>query len=95
MTQLNESPPDGARPPPANEAEGKVRASEWALAILLTILIGLSAAALLVTGVMELMFDSAAAWIRIGVLLPVLLIASYLLIELWLRLVHRRDAAEK
>lgn len=95
MTQPNQPPSEDARPSPAVGAEGKVRASEWGLAILLTMLIGLSAAALLVTGVMELMFDSASAWIRIGVLLPVLLIASYLLVQLWMKLMHRRDAVKK
>ena len=95
MTEPNESPPDGTRAAPATCVEGKARASEWALAILLTMLIGLSAAALLVTGVMELMFDSASAWMRIGVLLPVLLIASYLLVQLWLKLIQRRDNTKK
>ena len=75
--------------------ENKVQWSEWALAVLLTVLIGLSAAALLVTSIMELIFDTASAWVRIGVLLPVLLIASYLLIQLWLKLIHRRSAAKK
>ena len=95
MTEPNESPPDGTRASPATGVEGKARVSEWALAILLTMLIGLSAAALLVTGVMELMFDSASAWVRIGVLLPVLLIASYLLVQLWLKLIQRRDNTKK
>ena len=95
MTEPNESPPDGTHASPVTGVEGKARASEWALAILLTMLIGLSAAALLVTGVMELMFDSASAWVRIGVLLPVLLIASYLLVQLWLKLIQRRDSAKK
>lgn len=95
MIESNVTPVEGADLSPAASREGKVQWSEWALAVLLTMLIGLSAAALLVTGIMELMFDSASAWIRVGVLLPVLLIASYLLVQLWLKLIHRRDAAKK
>ncbi len=96
MTEPNVMPTEETTVPPnAVDAEGKVTLAQWALAILLTILIGLSAAALLSASVMELMFDSPSAWIRIGVLLPVLLIASYLLVQLWRKLFNRHDAAKK
>lgn len=80
--------------PSANIAD-KVSWSQWALAILLTALVGLSAAALLVATIMELLFDSASAWIRFAVLLPVLLIASYLLLQLWQKLIYRRKVEKK
>ncbi len=94
MTEPNVPTEDNV-PPNAVDAEGKVTLAQWALAILLTMLIGLSAAALLSASVMELMFDSPSAWIRIGVMLPVLLIASYLLVQLWRKLFNRHDAAKK
>ncbi|MEQ1518001.1 MAG: hypothetical protein ABL931_16090 [Usitatibacteraceae bacterium] len=95
MTEPNIPPSEGEiqiAVPGKTEAVGW---SEWALAILLTVLIALSAAALLSASIMELMFDSASAWIRIFVLLPVLLISSYLLVQLWQKLFVRRDAAKK
>jgi hypothetical protein len=95
MTELNAVTMESADPAGAAGEKGKVTASEWALAILLTILVGLSGAALLAASIMELMFDSVSAWVRVGVMLPVLLIAAYLLIQKWRRLIHQRDAAKK
>jgi uncharacterized membrane protein len=95
MTELEVSLDEDASPEPATAREGKVTAPEWALAILLTILVGLSGAALLAASMMELMFDSVSAWVRIGVMLPVLLIATYLLVKKWRRLIHQHDAAKK
>ena len=95
MTEPNTLPNESANPAPVVKPEGKVSWSEWALAILLTMLVGLSAAALLSTSVMELMFDSPSAWVRIGVMLPVLLIATYLLVQQWRKLFNRHDAADK
>lgn len=94
MTESNLPPADGANQPPV-AAPVKVGLSEWALAILLTMLIGLSTAALLSASIMEMMFDSASAWIRIFVLLPVLGISAYLLVQLWKKLFDRRDATKK
>ena len=95
MSEPKTLPTEGATPAPAPGEAGKVPWSQWALAILLTMLVGLSAAALLSASVMELMFDSPSAWIRIGVMLPVLLIAAYLLVQQWRKLFNRHDAAEK
>lgn len=95
MTEPNVPPTEDAKQSPAAGQQSAVSWSEWSLAILLTILVGLSAAALLSASIMELMFDSASAWIRIFVMLPVLLISSFLLVQLWQKLFHRRDAAKK
>ena len=73
----------------------KVAMSDWAIAILLTVLVGLSGAALLGATFMELLFDKMSAVMRIVVLLPVLLISSYLLVQKWRELIHRHDAARK
>ena len=73
----------------------KVTLTDWALAILLTILVGLSAAALLSATFMELLFDKLSALTRLVVLLPVLLISSFLLVKKWQKLMHRHDAAKK
>lgn len=94
MTESNLPPTEGASQPPVTTPV-KVALSEWALAILLTMLIGLSTAALLSASIMEMMFDSASAWIRIFVLLPVLGISAYLLVQLWKKLFDRRDATKK
>ena len=96
MSETNEPSAEGTSPSPAAARPSRqVPWSEWALAILLTMLIGLSAAALLAAFVMELMFDSASAWTRIAVLAPVLLIASYLLVQHWRQLFNRRDVGKK
>ena len=95
MTEPNLGPTENAPVFPAAIQEPKVTWSQWALAILLTTLVGLSAAALLAATIMELMFDSASAWIRLAVLLPVLLIATYLLVQLWQKLFNRRDALKQ
>ena len=95
MTEPNLGSTENERGFPAANQEPKVGWSQWALAILLTTLVGLSAAALLAATIMELMFDSAAAWIRFAVLLPVLLIATYLLVQLWQKLFNRRDALKQ
>lgn len=94
MTESNLPPTEGASQPPV-ATPAKVALSEWALAILLTMLIGLSTAALLSASIMEMMFDNASAWIRIFVLLPVLGISAYLLVQLWKKLFDRRDATKK
>ena len=73
----------------------KVAMSDWAIAILLTMLVGLSGAALLGATFMELLFDKMSAVMRIVVLLPVLLISSYLLVQKWRSLIHRHDAAKE
>ena len=73
----------------------KVATSDWAIAILLTILVGLSGAALLSATFMELLFDKMSAVMRIIVLLPVLLISSYLLVQKWRGLINRHDAAKE
>ena len=73
----------------------KVTMSDWAIAILLTMLVGLSGAALLGATFMELLFDKMSAVMRIIVLLPVLLISSYLLVQKWRELIHRHDAAKE
>jgi hypothetical protein len=95
MTEPILPPDEGASPTAVVEKPIKVGLSEWALAILLTMLIGLSTAALLSASIMEMMFDSASAWIRIFVLLPVLGISAYLLVQLWKKLFDRRDATKK
>lgn len=73
----------------------KVTTSDWAIAILLTMLVGLSGAALLGATFMELLFDKMSAVMRIVVLLPVLLISSYLLVQKWRGLIHRHDTAKE
>lgn len=95
MTEPNLPAADNERVFPAAIQQPKVTWSQWALAILLTTLVGLSAAALLAATIMELMFDSAAAWTRLAVLLPVLLIATYLLVQLWQKLINRRDTLKQ
>ncbi len=95
MIEPNVPPLERDSPTPSANIADKVSWSQWALAILLTALVGLSAAALLVATIMELLFDSASAWIRFAVLLPVLLIASYLLLQLWQKLIYRRKVEKK
>lgn len=85
---------EGANLAPTAPA-GKVAMSDWAVAILLTMLVGLSGAALLSATFMELLFDKMSAVMRIIVLLPVLLISSYLLVQKWRGLINRLDAAKK
>ena len=95
MTEPDVPPMEIASLTPAVGEADKVPWSQWALAILLTTLVGLSAAALLVATIMELLFDSASAWVRFAVLLPVLLIASYLLVQLWQKLIYRHKPEKK
>ena len=85
---------EGAGPAPPAPAS-KVPMSDWAITILLTMLVGLSGAALLGATFMELLFDKMSAVMRIVVLLPVLLISSYLLVQKWRELIHRHDAAKE
>ena len=85
---------EGANPAPTAPAS-KVAMSDWAIAILLTMLVGLSGAALLSATFMELLFDKMSAVMRIIVLLPVLLISSYLLVQKWRGLINRHDAAKE
>ncbi|MCY7387811.1 MAG: hypothetical protein LH481_07070 [Burkholderiales bacterium] len=73
----------------------KVAMSDWAIAVLLTLLVGLSGAALLGATFMELLFDKMSAVMRIVVLLPVLVISAYLLVQKWRMLIHRHDATKK
>ena len=84
----------GASLAPTDPAS-KVAMSDWAIAILLTVLVGLSGAALLGATFMELLFDKMSAVMRIVVLLPVLLISSYLLVQKWRELIRRHDAAKE
>ena len=95
MTEPNPGSTENVDAVAASIQEPKVTWSQWALAVLLTTLVGLSAAALLAATIMELMFDSAAAWTRFAVLLPVLLIATYLLVQLWQKLINRRDTLKQ
>ncbi len=95
MTEPNLGSTENVDVVPETIRQPKVTLSQWALAVLLTTLVGLSAAALLAATIMELMFDSAAAWIRFAVLLPVLLIATYLLVQLWQKLINRRDTLKQ
>jgi hypothetical protein len=94
MTDPKVTTTENASPLPTVPA-AKVAMSDWAVAILLTLLVGLSAAALLGATFMELLFDKVSAWIRIIILLPVLLISSFLLVKKWQKLFHRHDAAKK
>ncbi len=77
------------------ESAMKVAPSDWAMAILLTALVGLSGAALLGATFMELLFDRLSAVTRVVVLLPVLLISCFLLVKKWQKLFHRHGAARK
>ena len=77
------------------EPASKVAPSDWAVAILLTALVGLSGAALLGATFMELLFDRLSALTRVVILLPVLLISCYLLVKKWQKLFQRHDAAGK
>ena len=95
MTEPDETLKDTGVPLPSGVKEARVSLSEWAFAVLLTMLVGLSGAALLGATFMELLFDSTSALVRVFVLLPVLVIASYLLVRLWLTLSERRNAAKK
>lgn len=85
---------EGANLAPTAPAS-KVTMSDWAVAILLTMLVGLSGAALLSATFMELLFDKMSAVMRIIVLLPILLISSYLLVQKWRGLINRHDAAKE
>ena len=62
--------------------------SEWAIVVLLSILVALSAAQLFGTVLIELNVESKAALPRF-IFLPVLLIASYLLVQKWRKLISR------
>ena len=95
MTEPDVTLKDAAIALPSRVKEARVSLSEWALAVLLTMLVGLSGAALLGATFLELLFDTTSALIRVFVLLPVLVIASYLLVRLWLTLNERRNAAKK
>ena len=95
MTEPDATLKDTAVSVPSGVKEPRVTLPEWALAVLLTMLVGLSGAALLGATFMELLFDSTSALVRVFVLLPVLVIASYLLVRLWLTLNERRSAAKK
>lgn len=94
MTDPNLPSTDGARSASADQVD-KVTLTDWAFAILLTILVGLSAAALLGATFIELLFDKLSAVTRLVVLLPVLVISSFLLVKKWQKLMHRHGAAKK
>ena len=94
MTEPSNPSTEGASPATA-EPTDKVALSDWAVAILLTVLVGLSAAALLGATFMELLFDKLSAVTRVIILLPVLMISAYLLVQKWRKLFHRHDATKK
>ncbi len=89
--ELLKEDPHAVPPGPAT----KVALSDWAVAILLTALVGLSGAALLGATFMELLFDRLSALTRVVILLPVLLISCYLLVKKWQKLFQRHDAARQ
>lgn len=86
----NDSNDIGAMPPAIAEPEHVVENdwSEWAIVVLLSILVALSAAQLFGTVLIELNVESRAALPRF-IFLPVLLIASYLLVQKWRKLISR------
>ena len=94
MNNPNGSLSEDAPVVPPNAAVN-VSSADWAVAILLTVLVGLSGAALLGATFMELLFDRLSAVMRVVILLPVLLISCYLLVKKWQKLIHRHEAAGK
>lgn len=59
---------------------------QWAIVVLLTMMIALSGAQLLGTVVVELFVDLKAALLRILILLPVLIIGIFMLVQEWKKL---------
>jgi hypothetical protein len=64
---------------------------QWTIVILLSILVALSGAQLLGTVLFELVIDYKSALVRVVILLPVLIIASYLLVKKWHKLILNND----
>ncbi len=60
--------------------------TQWVIVVLLSILIALSGAQLLGTVLLELVVDYKSALLRIAILLPVLVIAVFLLVKHWRKL---------
>lgn len=71
--------------------EEKTRWPQWAIVVLLSILIALSGAQLLGTVLLELVVDYKAGLLRVAILLPVLVIASFLLLKHWQKLIAERS----
>lgn len=94
MNNPNEPLKEDIQVVPSDPAS-KVSLADWAVAILLTVLVGLSGAALLGATFMELLFDRLSALTRVVILLPVLLISCYLLVKKWQKLFQRHDAGRK
>jgi len=94
MNNPNEPLKEDTQVVPSDRAS-KVSLADWAVAILLTVLVGLSGAALLGATFMELLFDRLSALTRVVILLPVLLISCYLLVKKWQKLFQRHDAGRK
>lgn len=66
--------------------------TQWAIVVLLSILIALSGAQLLGTVLLELVIDYKSALLRIAILLPVLVIAVFLLVKHWRKLLLDKSA---
>ena len=82
------------------QPEAKALWPQWAIVVLLSIFIALSGAELLGTVLLELFVDYKAALLRIVILLPVLIIASILLVKQWKKLISEKfkladESAEK
>ena len=60
--------------------------AQWMIVVLISILIVLSGAQLLGTVLLELVVDFKAALLRIAILLPVLIIAVFILVKQWQKL---------
>lgn len=76
-----------------SQPDDKTRWPQWAIVVLLSILIALSGAQLLGTVLLELVVDYKAGLLRVAILLPILLIASYLLLKHWQKLITERSKA--
>ena len=63
------------------QSANKTPWAQWAIVVLLSILIALSAAQLLGTVLLELVVDYKSALLRMAILLPVLIIAVFLLVK--------------
>ena len=78
-------------PQPAN----KTPWTQWMIVVLLSILIVLSGAQLLGTVLLELVVDYKSALLRIAILLPVLIIAVFLLVKHWRKLLLDKSTHAK
>ena len=68
------------------QSTNKTPLMQWVIVVLLSILIALSGAQLLGTVLLELVVDYKSALLRIAILLPVLIIAVFLLVKQWQKL---------